>query len=134
MVAKYARYIMIFEAYIINAGVGLFSFFAPAMFLGNFSPGLGPAPTIEIIRWYGVLLGVLAVMFLRGLATKDDRVLKPAVEALLFGDLAHLGATYFYFQAVPVWNTQFLFMLGMTIFLVGVRIYWLLEYRKAHSA
>ena len=134
MVAKLSRYIMIFEAYAINAGVGLLCFLAPKVFLANYSPELAPAPAIEIIRWYGVLLGVLAMMFLRALATKDDRVLKPAVEALLFGDLVHLIATYMYFQAVPEWSWQFIFMLGMTIFLASVRIYWLLEYRKAHQA
>jgi hypothetical protein len=134
MVAKYARYIMIFEAYVINAGVGLLCFILPETFLANFSPALGPAATVEVIRWYGVLLGVLAVMFLRALTAKDDRVLKPAVEALLFGDLAHLGATHFYFLDMPFWNSQLLFMLGMTIFLASVRIYWLWEYRKAHRA
>ncbi len=134
MVAKISRYIMIFEAYAINAGVGLLCLFAPKVFLINYSPELAPAPAIEIVRWYGVLLGVLAMMFLRALATKDDRVLKPAVEALLFGDLVHLLATYFYFQVVPAWSLQFIFMLGMTIFLAGVRVYWLMEYQKAHKA
>ena len=134
MVAKISRYIMIFEAYAINGGVGLLCLIAPKVFLANYSPELAPAPAIEIVRWYGVLLGVLAMMFLRALAARDDRVLKPAVEALLFGDLLHLVATYLFFQAVPEWSWQFIFMLGMTIFLACVRIYWLLEYRKAYQA
>jgi hypothetical protein len=124
---KLARAIFIFEAVVINAGVGLLCFFSPATFLGNFSPNLAPAATLEIMRWYGVLLGVLAVMVLRALPANDNRVLKPAIEALLFGDLAHLVATYLYFQVVSVWNAQFIFMLCMTILLACARIYWLYQ-------
>ena len=124
---KLARYVFIFEAVVINAGVGILCFISPATFLVNFSPTLAPAPALEIIRWYGVLLGVLSVMVLRALPANDDRVLRPAIEALLFGDLVHLVASFLYFRVMPVWNLQFIFMLAMTVFLASVRTYWLVQ-------
>jgi hypothetical protein len=124
---KISRAIFIFEAILINGGVGLLCFIAPATFLVNFSPDLAPAPALEIVRWYGVLLGVLSVMVLRALPANDNRVLKPAIEALLFGDLAHMLASYLYFQVSPIWSMPFIFMLGMSSFLAGVRIYWLYQ-------
>jgi len=123
---KFARVVFVFEAIFINAGVGLFCFFAPAIFLSNFSP-VAPAQAVEIMRWYGVLLGVLAVMVLRALPTHDERVLKPAIEALLFGDVAHMAASYLYFQVMPVWSLAFIFMIGMSTFLASVRAYWLIK-------
>ena len=62
---------------------------------------------------------------LRVLPMKDNRVMKPVVEALLFGDLTHLAASYLFFQAVPVWSLSFIFMIGMSAFLACMRIYWL---------
>lgn len=122
---KIGRYIFLFEALVVNGGVALLCFFSPATFLVNFSPSLAPAPALEIVRWYGVLLSVLSVMVLRALPANDDRVLRPSIEALLFGDLLHLVASYLFFQVVPVWNAQFFLMIGMTIFLASVRITWL---------
>jgi hypothetical protein len=127
---KFARSVFIFEALAINAGVGLLCFFFPAAFLANFSPQPAPAPAVEIIRWYGVLLGVLAFMVLRAIPANDNRVLKPAIEALLFGDIAHLMASYLYFQVMPVWNVAFIFMIVMATFLASVRTYWLYQIAK----
>ena len=130
---KFARIVFVFEAVAINAGVGIMCFFFPAAFVAQFSHAAIPAANLELTRWYGVLLGVLAYAMLRVLPMKDDRVLQPVVEALLFGDLAHLAASALFFRAVPVWSFSFIFMIGMSAFLAGVRTYWLILYRRRKS-
>jgi len=127
---KFARYVLLFEAIVINAGVGLYCFFFPAAFVAQWAPASVPAAAVELTRWYGVLLGVLAYAMLRVWPMKDDRIMQPVVEALLFGDLTHLAATAFYFHVVPVWSLGFIFMLGMSTFLACVRIAWLVLYRR----
>jgi hypothetical protein len=122
-----SRAVFWFEAIVINAGVGIFCFALPGTFLSQFASGAGPAAAVETIRWYGVLLWVLAALMIRALPRKDDRVLRPAVEALLLGDIAHIAASWIYFSVVPAWTFPFLSMIVMSLFLALVRIAWLLE-------
>jgi hypothetical protein len=131
---KFARWVFLFEAVVINAGVGLLCFFLPSAFVSQFSPASIPPANLELTRWYGVLLWVLAYAMLRVLPMNDHHVMQPVVEALLFGDLAHLAASYLFFRAVPVWSLAFVFMLGMSAFLAGTRIYWLVLYRRQVQA
>jgi len=127
------RTVFLVEAWLVNGGVAVLCFFFPAVFLTQYASGVPPAG-VEIVRWYGVLLSVLAVVMLRALAARDDRVLKPAVEGLLFGDLAHLGACGFYFVAVPVVSFPFVLMVVSSVLLAGVRVAWLVvDYRDRHA-
>jgi hypothetical protein len=128
---NFYKAVFLFEAIAINAGVGIFCFFAPAGFVGQFYPGVMQQTPLELTRWYGVLLWVLAYAMLRILPMRDDRALFPLVEALLFGDLAHLAATWLFFQSRPIWDFPFIFMLCMSIFLACVRTVWLVKYHQA---
>lgn len=127
---NFYKAVFLFEAIAINAGVGIFCFFVPAGFVGQFSSQDVGQISLELIRWYGVLLWVLAYAMLRVLPMKNNLVLAPVVEALLFGDLAHLAATYLFFQVRPVWDFPFIFMLGMSTFLACVRTLWLIKYHR----
>ncbi|MDX9990446.1 MAG: hypothetical protein RBS68_00225 [Anaerolineales bacterium] len=127
---NFYKAVFLFEAIVINAGVGIFCFFVPAGFVGQFFPGAMEQTPLELTRWYGVLLWVLAYAMLRILPLREDRMLFPLVEALLFGDLAHLAASGLFFQARPILDFPFLFMLGMSIFLAIVRIVWLIKYHR----
>jgi hypothetical protein len=131
---KFARWVFLFEAIAINAGVGVMCFFLPATFVSQFSQASIPPANLELTRWYGVLLWVLAYAMLRVLPMKDERVMKPVVEALLFGDVTHLAASYLFFRAVPVWSFSFIFMIGMSTFLACVRISWLVLYRRREKS
>lgn len=131
---KFARGVFLFEAIAINAGVGILCFFLPAAFVAQFSAVAIPPVSLEVVRWYGVLLWVLAFAMLRVWPMRDDRVMQPVVEALLFGDLAHLAASWLFFRAIPVWNFPFIFMIGMATFLACVRIYWLVRHPRPARA
>jgi len=118
------RTVFLGEAWVVNGACAVFCFFFPAVFLGSFASNV-PAAAVEIVRWYGVLLAVLAVVVIRALPSRDDRVLKPALEGLLFGDLAHLAACVLYFQVVPAVTFPFLAMVALSVVLAGCRITWL---------
>lgn len=125
---RFMRYVLIFEAVALNFGTGLLCLTAPAMFVAQFAAETLPPVPLELIRWYGVLLWVLTFFVLRILPANDNRLLAPAVEALLFGDFVHLVATYLYFQARPEWSFSFVLMLFFTITLAVLRSVWIYRY------
>ena len=125
---KFIRYILIFEAIVLNAGTGAMCLFAPKFFVAQFTTETMPVVTLEFIRWYGVLLWVLTFFVLRILPMNDNRALAPAVEALLFGDLVHLYAIYMFYQAIPEWSFSFIIMLFFTSFLASVRSIWVYKF------
>ncbi|MFZ5879183.1 MAG: hypothetical protein ACOY0R_07425 [Chloroflexota bacterium] len=125
---QFIRYVLTFEAVVLNAGTGAMCLIAPQGFIAQFSAEPLTAVGYEFIRWYGVLLWVLTVYVLRLLPLKDDRALAPAVEALLFGDLAHLVVSYLFFQAIPVWSFAFIVMLVFTTTLAVLRSIWVYRF------
>jgi len=130
----FLRKVFLVEAWALNGAAGLFCFVFPAAFVTQFTAPLSPAGT-EFLRWYGVLLLVLAVFMLRALRTRDDKVLKPAVEGLLAGDLAHLGASVFWFLQVGTVNLGTVVMVVLSAALAAGRIAWLaLGYREKGAA
>lgn len=128
---KFMRYILVFEAVVLNAGTGALCLFVPNKFLSQFTSEPFPAVGLEFIRWYGVLLWVLTFFVLRILPMKEDRILAPAVEALLFGDLVHLYAIYMFYQVIPAWSFSFILMLFFTTFLATVRSVWVYKYHNS---
>lgn len=127
---KFVRYVLIFEAIVLNAGTGAICIFAPSFFASQFSTETMSIIALEFIRWYGVLLWVLAFLVLRILPQNDNRILAPAVEALLFGDIIHLFAIYMFYQAVPVWSFPFIIMLFFTLTLAIIRSIWVYKYHQ----
>ncbi len=127
---RFMRGVLIFEAVVLNFGTGLLCLAAPAAFVAQFaSDSVAPVP-LELIRWYGVLLWVLTYFVLRILPQNDNRMLAPAVEALLFGDLVHLVAIYLFYQAKPVFDFSFIIMLFFTVTLASLRSVWLYRLRR----
>ncbi len=127
---KFIRYVLVFEAVMLNFGTGLLCLAAPAMFVAQFATETLPPVPLELIRWYGVLLWVLTFVVLRILPYNDNRMLSPAVEALLFGDLVHLAAIYLFYLARPVWNFSFIIMLFFTVTLAILRSAWVYRYYR----
>lgn len=127
---RFMRYVLIFEAVALNFGTGLLCLAAPAAFVAQFATETLPPVPLELIRWYGVLLWVLTFFVLRILPSNDNRLLAPAVEALLFGDFVHLAAIYLYFQARPEWSVSFVLMLFFTATLAVLRSVWVWRYYR----
>ncbi|GAB4491000.1 MAG: hypothetical protein Fur0016_12660 [Anaerolineales bacterium] len=127
---QFMRYVLVFEAVVLNFGTGLLCLVAPAMFVAQFATETLPAVPLELIRWYGVLLWVLTFFVLRILPANDNRLLSPAVEALLFGDLVHLVAIFLFYQARPEWNFSFVIMLFFTLTLAVLRSVWVYRYYR----
>jgi hypothetical protein len=127
---KFMRYVLTFEALVLNAGTGAMCLIAPRFFTSQFSTDAMPPVAFEFIRWYGVLLWVLAFYVLRILPANDNRLLAPAVEALLFGDLVHLFAIYMFYQVAPAWSFSFIIMLFFTLGLAVVRSIWVYRYHQ----
>lgn len=127
---SFARAVFYIEAVLINLGVGLICFFFPGWFVRQIiEQAPGPLP-LELTRWYGVLLFVLAYGMLRALATGSQTAVTVMVEALLVGDLAHLAASIFFFQAGGPVNVGTILMVSFSTFLAGVRAFWLIQTRK----
>jgi hypothetical protein len=125
---KFFRYLLTLEAIALNGGTGLICLILPAVFIAQFSNTAATSLQLEFIRWYGVLLFVLAYLVLRILPMNDSRMLFPAVEALLFGDIVHFFAIILFYIAQPVWNTAFVIMLISTVSLAVFRSVWLFRY------
>jgi hypothetical protein len=53
------------------------------------------------------------------------------VEALLFGDLAHLYAIYMFYRVFPIWSFAFVVMLFFTVTLAILRSVWVARYYRA---
>jgi len=128
--ARFVRYVLTFEAIVLNGGVGLMCLVAPQAFGAQFGAEALPALSLEFIRWYGVLLWVLTFFVLRILPANDERLLAPAVEALLFGDLVHLYAIYKFYQIAPLWSFSFIVMLFFTVALASIRSVWVVRYHR----
>jgi len=126
--AKFIRSVLIFEAIVLNIGTGLLCILAPNFFVAQFTAQSIPSVALEFLRWYGVVLWVLAYVVLRILPMNDQRMLFPAVESLLMGDVVHLIAVFWFFQVMPVWSFAFIVMLIAASTLAVLRSIWLYRY------
>lgn len=124
---KLIRALFYFEGIILNTGVGLFCLILPAAFVANFVPTGLPTLALEFIRWYGVLLMVLGYFELRALRSGNVQALVFAIEALLFGDVLHLIASFLFLQAGVTFSMAVGFMFFMTTLLAITRTYWLYQ-------
>lgn len=129
----FIRFVLYFEAVFINLGVGLVCFFWPGWFASNFSTEALPAVSLEMIRWYGVLLCVLAFAVLRMFNRRNLPGILVLVEALLFGDIIHFIASLLYLRLGEPLNLSIIFMFVMTIFLAAVRTSWLIQVRRTRG-
>jgi len=124
---KLLRYLFLFEGWFINIGVGIFCIAMPNYFAANFTSEAFPEIATEFLRWYGVLLMVLGYFELRALSGKNTEALKFAIEALLFGDLLHFGASILFMRTGVEFSAAVFFMFFMTTLLALTRTWWLIK-------
>lgn len=128
---KAARAIFYIEVLLnLFAAHGLF--LTPGSYLSNFysGPDPVPAPALEMIRWYGVIVFALVYLELRALLSGSDVALAVVQEALLVSDALQLIACYQMSQATGGWLPTTIFTAGLAVFLAVVRIYWLYTWRQ----
>jgi hypothetical protein len=116
---KYLLYIFYVEA-AISILSGAQALFAPALFLKQFTPNTPPTLTLEITRWYGVVLFVLVYLLLQGLRLRGD-ALKLTLQGLLFGDILQIGATFVTARALGEWTFVLIMSVALSAFYAVVR-------------
>src|SRR4029079_12697075 len=96
---KYARIVFYLEV-LLNLGSASVSFFAPALFVQQYTTiPLAPLP-LELIRWYGVLLFVFVYLEFRALRSGKDDLLALVLEGFLLGDFIQLVALALFINAL----------------------------------
>ncbi len=111
---KYLLYIFYFES-VISLFSAVQALFIPAMFLQQLTTDPAPVLAVEMTRWYGVVLFVLVYLLLQGLRMRGP-ALKLALQAMLFGDVLQIGATFVTAKALGGWS----FTLVMSVVLSAV--------------
>lgn len=88
--------------------------FAPQNFVTQLTPGTQPAITLELARWYGVLLSVLIFLLIQGLRLRGP-ALKLTLQAMLFGDVLQIIATFVTAISLAGWSFTLIMSVGLSI-------------------
>jgi len=126
---KFARIVFYIEA-VGNFSAACLLFFAPGTFVSQFVNESVPPLPLELFRWYGVLLYSFVYMMLRALAQPNDNALAIVVEGLLLADLLQLVGVLLLVAHGGNWNLMLIGFTAATVFLAGVRGYWLLGHQR----
>lgn len=116
---KYLLYVFYLEA-AFSLLSGFQALFMPATFLKQFTADPAPVLTLEITRWYGVVLFVLVYALLQGLRMRGP-ALKVTLQALLLGDILQIGATFVTAKALGGWSFTIIMSLVFSVIYVIVR-------------
>lgn len=116
---KYLLYIFYVEI-AISLFSGLQALFTPAAFLTQLTTETAPVLALEITRWYGVVLFVLVYALIQGLRIRGT-TLKIILQALLFGDILHIGATFVTVKALGGWNFTLYMSVILSVFYLIIR-------------
>lgn len=98
--------------------------FMPAVFLQQLTTETAPTLAIEMTRWYGVVLFVLVYLLLQGLRMRGP-ALKLALQAMLFGDVLQIGATFVTAKALSGWSFTLIMSVVLSAFYLIVRAFCL---------
>ena len=114
---KYLLYVFYLES-AISLLSAFQALFMPAVFLQQFSTDPAPVLAVEMTRWYGVVLFALVYLLLQGLRMRGP-ALKLALQAMLFGDILQIGATFVTAQAFGAWSfTLIMSVVLSTLYLI----------------
>lgn len=116
---KYLLYIFYLEI-AISLFSGVQALFTPATFLTQLSTESAPVLALEITRWYGVVLFVLVYALFQGLRVRGT-ALKIILQALLLGDVLHIGATFVTAKALGGWNFTLYMAVILSVFYLIIR-------------
>ena len=114
---KYLLYVFYLES-AISLLSAFQALFMPAVFLQQLSSDPAPVLALEMTRWYGVVLFALVYLLLQGLRMRGP-ALKLALQAMLFGDILQIGATFVTAQAFGAWSfTLIMSVVLSTLYLI----------------
>lgn len=126
---KFARIVFYIEC-LLNFGSAATAFFAPALFVQQYTSIPLPKEPLELIRWYAVLLFVFVYLELRALRSGKDELLALVLEGFLLGDVIELAAVYLMQNALGAWTANLIVTVVLSLALAAVRVFWLWQYRK----
>lgn len=116
---KYLLYIFYLEA-AISLLSGFQALFMPATFLKQFTSDPAPVLALEMTRWYGVVLFVLVYALIQGLHMRGP-ALKVTLQALLFGDILQVGASFVTAKALGGWSFTLVMSVVLTLIYLILR-------------
>lgn len=114
-----------------NILFGLLPLAAPARFLAQFTMRATPGVAVELLRWYGILLLVLAYIELRVLLSRQDAALALVLEGLLLGDALQLIAVVLVARAAGMFGLALGVTTIFTLILASARVIWLWRYHQS---
>lgn len=101
-------------------------FFFGETFVRGF--GLDPVPPyiVSTFQWFAVLLIVITYILARTLVSGDERALRHVLEGYLIGDIIYVGVQVSFVNQIGAgWTGNAIFGVGVTLFLIVVRVLYL---------
>jgi len=90
MLTPFARIVFVVEA-LTTFATGVLCVAAPAVFVASLASDPGSPAMLELTRWYGIVLVVIALV-LAGALRSGDETLAVVLGAMLVGDVAQVAA------------------------------------------
>lgn len=122
------RGVFYFEV-ISNLGSAVFALLFPAAFSRQLSADLSAVSAIEFVRWYAVVLLVLALVLWAALRQGSDLVLRPVVVAFLVGDALQIAVSVRFGAAVGAFGVAVHAAIWTSVFYALARLYYLARTR-----
>ena len=112
----------------INLGTLIICLFFPAFFLKQL---VGNNPTeiisIEIVRWYGILLFVITFILVGSIILEKFEFVKIVIIGYLIGDVAQIIASIILAVRISYWSFAIIFTISITVLLIVLRILGLIK-------
>ena len=123
------KYIFYTE-FLINIPSFILCLFLPAVFIAQISGMEGDLLSLDIVRWYGVLLFVLTFILGKALLEKDISGLRTILSGYAIGDLLQIAVTWTMVSHVGGWNFSLGFTAALSVILFTARIAVLQDDRR----
>jgi hypothetical protein len=124
------RGIFYFEA-VSNLATAVYVLLFPALFLAQLVPEPLPLVSVELGRWYAVLLWVLSSILLGALREKNDRFLRRVIAAFLIGDAFQIAVSVRLGVALDSFPFVVHAAIWTSVFYAAARIYYLRSSRPS---
>ncbi len=112
-----------------NLGSAAFALLFPAAFFAQLSADPLPFAAIEFVRWYAVVLLMLALVLLAALREGSDRFLRPVIAAYLLGDALQITVSIRLGTAVGAYGVAVHGAIWTSLLYAVIRIYYLARTR-----
>lgn len=116
------KYLFYGEA-VINSSTLIICLFFPAFFLKQLiGEDSSVIASIEIVRWYGILLFVITFILIGSLILEKFEFIKIVLIGYLIGDIAQIIAAIILAVRISYWSFAIIFTIVITGILIALRI------------